>query len=155
MKYGLKSKRMRIGNTILWQSSCKKKGNEAQRRRPVYRNASTDFFNMTMNGNYEGNIGTSIFVGNLLVPLTTLLISLSLFSVTVLLKEKKKATGLDNAFKEKAMKACLVSNALHCIQHKTDTIYNSNSTGFYTGMEKVKVRVAVLWMPSCSGLHQL
>ena len=124
MKYGLKSKRMRIGNTILWQSSCKKKGNEAQRRRPVYRNASTDFFNMTMNGSYVGNIGTSIIVGSLLVPLTILLISLSLFSVTVLLREKTKSTGLDNVLKEKAMKACLVQCiALYSTQDWHDTIY--------------------------------
>ena len=107
----------------MWQSSVRRK--EMRRKgegQSIGMPSSTDLFNMTMNGSYVGNIGTSIIVGNLLVPLTILLISLSLFSLTVLLREKKKSTGLDNVLKEKAMEACLVTNALHCIQHKSDTI---------------------------------
>ena len=38
-----KGKGKRVGNIILWQSGSGKKGNEAERKRPVYRNASAEF----------------------------------------------------------------------------------------------------------------
>ena len=38
-----KGKGKRVGNIILWQSGSGKKGNEAERKRPVYRNAFAEF----------------------------------------------------------------------------------------------------------------